>query len=250
LTTAAASPSHAPFTSIRHNAPVQLSRKTAMRKLILVFVLSLVAGGAFAATGARARLDAFANGLHSLRGDFRQTVYDAHGNVTGSSSGTLALEAPRLFRWEVTGPYQQLIVADGRKVWVYEPDLEQATVRDQGAEEAHSPLTVLTDLSQLDTEFKAADAGTHDGLEWLRLVSRAKEPQFEYAEIGFDASGLRRMVFKDTLGNRTEIAFSDWQRNVDLPANTFAFVPPKGTDVVGDGSAARSSSADKPGTHR
>jgi outer membrane lipoprotein carrier protein len=250
LTTAAASPSHAPFTSVRHNAPVQLSRKTAMRKLILVFVLSLVAGGAFAATGARARLDAFANGLHSLRGDFRQTVYDAHGNVTGSSSGTLALEAPRLFRWEVTGPYQQLIVADGRKVWVYEPDLEQATVRDQGAEEAHSPLTVLTDLSQLDTEFKTTDAGTHDGLEWLRLVSRAKEPQFEYAEIGFDASGLRRMVFKDTLGNRTEIAFSDWQRNVDLPANTFAFVPPKGTDVVGDGSAARSSSADKPGTHR
>jgi outer membrane lipoprotein carrier protein len=221
-----------------------------MRKLILVFVLSLVAGGAFAATGARARLDAFANGLHSLRGDFRQTVYDAHGNVTGSSRGTLALQAPRLFRWEVTGPYQQLIVADGRKVWVYEPALEQATVRDQGAEEAHSPLTVLTDLSQLDTEFKAADAGTHDGLEWLRLVSRAKEPQFEYAEIGFDASGLRRMVFKDTLGNRTEIAFSGWQRNVDLPANTFTFVPPKGTDVVGDGSAARSSSADKPGTHR
>jgi len=221
-----------------------------MRKLILVFVLSLVAGGAFAATGARARLDAFANGLHSLRGDFRQTVYDAHGNVTGSSSGTLALQAPRLFRWEVTGPYQQLIVADGRQVWVYEPDLEQATVRDQGAEEAHSPLTVLTDLSQLDTEFKATDAGTHDGLEWLRLVSRAKEPQFEYAEIGFDARGLRRMVFKDTLGNRTKIAFSDWQRNLDLPANTFAFVPPKGTDVVGDGSAARSSSADKPGTHR
>lgn len=211
-----------------------------MRKWIIFVALSLVAGSAFAATGARARLDAFANGLHSLRGDFRQTVYDAHGNVTGSSRGTLALQAPRLFRWEVTGPYQQLIVADGRKVWVYEPDLEQATVRDQGAEEAHSPLTVLTDLSQLDTEFKATDAGTHDGLEWLRLVSRAKEPQFEYAEIGFDASGLRRMVFKDTLGNRTEIAFSDWQRNVDLPANTFTFVPPKGTDVVGDAAPAGS----------
>lgn len=208
-----------------------------MRKWIIFVVLSLVAGSAFAATGARARLDAFANGLHSLRGDFRQTVYDAHGNVTGSSRGTLALQAPRLFRWEVTGPYQQLIVADGRKVWVYEPDLEQATVRDQGAEEAHSPLTVLTDLSQLDTEFKATDAGTHDGLEWLRLESRAKEPQFEYAEIGFDARGLRRMVFKDTLGNRTDIAFSDWQRNVDLPANTFTFVPPKGTDVVGDAAA-------------
>ncbi|HJP97718.1 MAG TPA: outer membrane lipoprotein chaperone LolA, partial [Rhodanobacteraceae bacterium] len=199
-----------------------------MRTSILLLALLLLATTAHAATGARARLDAFASGLHSLRGDFQQTVFDGHGNITGTSHGTLALKAPRLFRWQVTGPYQQLIVADGKKVWVYEPDLEQATVRNQGAEEAHSPLTVLTDLSQLDTEFTATDAGTHDGLEWLRLVSSAKEPQFEYAEIGFDATGPRRMIFKDTVGNRTEIAFSNWQRNADLPSNTFTFVPPKG----------------------
>jgi outer membrane lipoprotein carrier protein len=209
-----------------------------MRKSILLFVLSMVAGSALAASGARARLDAFADGLHSLRGEFSQTVYDAHGNVTASSHGKLALQAPRLFRWQVTDPYQQLIVADGRRVWVYEPDLEQVTVRDQGAEEAHSPLTVLTDLSQLDSEFKATDAGAHDGLEWLRLVSRSKDPQFEYADIGFDANGPRRMVFKDTLGNRTVIAFSGWQRNPALPDGTFTFVPPKGTDVVGDTQAA------------
>jgi len=223
------------------------AKETVMRKLILLIALSLVASAAFAATGARARLDAFANRLHSLRGNFSQTVYDAHGNVTGSSHGTLALQAPRLFRWQVTEPYQQLIVADGKKVWVYEPDLQQVTVRDQGTEEAHSPLTVLTDLSQLDSEFKATDAGTRDGLEWLRLVSRSKDPQFEYADIGFDASGPRRMIFKDTLGNRTEIAFSGWERNPGLPASTFTFVPPKGTDVVGEASAA--SSTGKPATH-
>jgi outer membrane lipoprotein carrier protein len=217
-----------------------------MRKLILLLALSMLAGSAFAATGARARLEAFAGGLHSLRGDFQQTVFDAHGNITGTSHGQLALKAPRLFRWKVTGPYQQLIVADGRKVWVYEPDLEQATVRDQGAEEAHSPLTVLTDLSQLDSEFKATDAGMHDGLEWLRLVSRSKDPQFEYAEIGFDATGPRRMIFKDTVGNRTEIRFSNWQRNVDLPSDAFTFVPPKGTDVVGDAGSARPAAE---GTH-
>lgn len=221
-----------------------------MRKLMLSIVLSLFACTAFAATGARARLDAFAHDLQSLRGHFSQTVYDAHGNITGSSHGTLALQAPRLFRWQVTDPYQQLIVADGKKVWVYEPDLQQVTVRDQGAEEAHSPLTVLTDLSQIDTEFKAADAGTREGLEWLRLVSRSKNPQFEYADIGFDASGPRRMIFKDTLGNRTEIAFSGWERNPGLPSSTFTFVPPKGTDVVGDVSAASSSTAGKPATHR
>jgi outer membrane lipoprotein carrier protein len=220
-----------------------------MRKWIVLIAISLVASTAFAATGARARLDTFAHGLHSLRGNFSQTVYDAHGNITGSSHGTLALQAPRLFRWQVTDPYQQLIVADGKKVWVYEPDLQQVTVRDQGAEEAHSPLTVLTDLSQLDTEFKATDAGTRDGLEWLRLVSHSKDPQFEYADIGFDASGPRRMIFKDTLGNRTEIAFSGWERNPGLPSSTFAFVPPKGTDVVGDATAS-SSPADKPAAHR
>ena len=207
-----------------------------MRKLMLWVLLSLVACPAFAATGARARLDAFAHGLQSLRGNFSQTVYDAHGNVTGSSHGSLALRSPRLFRWQVTDPYQQTIVADGKKVWVYEPDLQQVTVRDQGAEEAHSPLTVLTDLSQLDTEFKATDAGSRDGLEWLRLVSRSKDPQFEYADIGFDAAGPKRMVFKDTLGNKTTIMFSGWQRNPPLPADTFTFVPPKGTDVV-DGTA-------------
>lgn len=214
-----------------------------MRKLIVLMMLLLVAGSAFAAAGARARLDAFANGLHSVRGDFTQTVYDAHGNITGSSHGKLALKAPRLFRWQVTDPYQQLIVADGQKVWVYEPDLEQVTVRDQGTEEAHSPLTVLTDLSQLDKEFKATDAGMRDGLDWLRLVSRGNDPQFEYADIGFDATGPRRMVFKDTLGNKTVIVFSGWQRNPDLPAGTFTFVPPKGTDVVGDAGTPRSSAS-------
>ncbi len=209
-----------------------------MRTSILLFALLLGSMAANAATGARARLDAFANGLHSLQGSFTQTVYDAHGNITGSSRGTLALQGPRLFRWQVTDPYPQLIVADGNKVWVYEPDLQQVTVRDQGATEAHSPLTVLTDLSQLDKEFTTTDAGTREGLEWLRLVSKAKEPQFEYAEIGFDAAGPRRMLFKDTLGNRTEIAFSGWQRNPVLPAGTFAFVPPRDADVVGDTGAS------------
>ena len=216
-----------------------------MRKLILLVALSLFAGAAFAASGARARLDAFARGLRSLSGHFSQTVYDAHGNITGSSHGTLALQAPRLFRWQVTGPYQQLIVADGKKVWVYEPDLQQVTVRDQGSAEAQSPLTVLTNLKQLDTDFKASDVGGRNGLEWLRLVSRGKDPQFEYAEIGFDANGPRRMIFKDTLGNRTEIAFSGWQRNPELAADTFTFVPPKGTDVVGDASPAGSRSGQR-----
>ncbi|HET9834939.1 MAG TPA: outer membrane lipoprotein chaperone LolA [Rhodanobacteraceae bacterium] len=208
-----------------------------MRALVLMALL-LGAGAAQAAGTARAQLDAFADGLHSLGGSFSQTVYDANGRVSQSAHGTLALQAPRQFRWDTQAPYKQLIVADGSKVWIYDPELEQVTVRGQGSQEAHSPLTVLTNLSQLDRDFKASEQGERDGLDWLRLVSRSKDPQFEYADIGFADNAPRRMIFKDTLGNRTEIVFTDWQRNPHLPAGTFTFTPPKGTDVVGDGAAA------------
>jgi outer membrane lipoprotein carrier protein len=144
------------------------------------------------------------------------------------------LKAPRQFRWDVAAPYKQLIVADGEKVWIYDPDLEQVSVRAQGTEEAHSPLTVLTDLSQLDRDFTASEQGERDGLTWLRLKSKDKEPQFAYCDLGFDSTGLARMRFEDTLGNDTEIRFAHWQRKPKLAADAFKFTPPKGVDVVGD----------------
>jgi len=179
-------------------------------------------------------MEAFSKGLNSVSGSFAQSVTDANDHRGDESRGTLALEAPRQFRWETLAPYQQTIVADGAHVWVYEPDLEQVSVRSQSAAEAHSPLTVLTDLSQLDSQFATSEAGTHDGLAWLRLTSKAKEPEFEYADLGLDATSLQRMRFKDQLGNVTEIRFADWKRNPSLPAGTFKFTPPKGVDVVGD----------------
>lgn len=202
------------------------------------FCLAFVSTAASAADTARARLDAFAKGISSISADFSQQVFDPNGGVSRGSSGTLALKAPRQFRWDVTAPYKQLIVADGEKVWVYDPDLEQVTVHAQGTEEAHSPLTVLTDLPQLDRDFTASEQGSRDGLAWLRLKSKDKEPQFAYCDLGFDASGLVRMDFEDALGNRTRISFSHWQRNPKLPDSTFRFVPPKGVDVIGDATPA------------
>lgn len=200
--------------------------------LLLTLSLSSVAQ---AATGpARARLDAFATDLHSLTGNFSQTLTDINGSASKNSSGTLALQAPRQFRWDTLKPYQQTIVADGSRVWMYDPELEQVTVRIQSSEEAHSPLTVLTDVKQLDKNFKVAEQGEHDGLVWLRLSSTAKDPQFDYADLGFDASGLARMTFRDQLGSTTDIRFSNWQRNPPIPPVTFNFVPPKGADVIGD----------------
>jgi outer membrane lipoprotein carrier protein len=205
-----------------------------MKRLLLAATLSLLSLPAFAAGTARDRLDAFAKGMHSLAGRFSQTMSNANGDPGKTSSGTMALQAPRQFRWETTAPYKQTIVADGSRVWLYDPDLEQVTVRKQSSEEAQSPLTVLTDLSLLDKDFKVTEQGEHDGLQWLRLTSTGKDPQFEYADLGFDDSGLARMAFRDQLGNTTQISFAGWKRNANPPDGTFTFVPPPGTDVIGD----------------
>lgn len=202
-------------------------------RIVVSALLLLSCSCAGAAETARAKLDAFAKGIDAISADFEQQVRDANGGGK-TSHGTLALKAPRQFRWDVTSPYKQLIVADGEKVWIYDPDLEQVTVRAQGTEEAHSPLTVLTDLSQLDRDFTANEQGEHDGLTWLRLKSKDKEPQFNYCDLGFEANNLERMRFEDTLGNTTEIRFAHWQRNPKLAADAFRFTPPKGVDVVGD----------------
>ena len=208
-----------------------------MKRFTLVFFTAalLLGAPAFAAADtARARLDAFATGLHALTGHFAQTLTDLNGHGSKSSSGTLALQAPRQFRWDTLSPYKQAIIADGSRVWLYDPELEQVTVRVQSTEEAHSPLTVLTDVKNLDKNFNVGEQGSRDGLLWMRLTSTAKDPQFAHADLGFDANGLARMTFSDALGSVTDIRFSNWQRNAVIPPSMFNFVPPKGVDVIGD----------------
>ena len=202
-----------------------------MRALILMMLLiSNVA----LATDARARLETFAQGLNGLSGEFTQTTSDANGNVQEESKGTLALAAPRQFRWQYAEPFPQLIVADGNNVWIYDQDLEQVTVRNQSTEESQSPLTVLVDLSQLDRNYVVHALKDRDGLAWLAMTSREKEPSFKRIQIGFDAKTPVRMQLEDLLGNRTEWRFSKWLRNPTLPADTFAFTPPEGVDVIGE----------------
>lgn len=200
-----------------------------------LFLLSLLLlSNAVFAEDARARLEAFANGLDALNGEFKQATSDANGEVQEESRGTLALAAPRQFRWQYEDPFPQLIVADGNNVWIHDEDLEQVTVRNQSSEESQSPLTVLVDLSQLDRDYVVQNLKDRDGLSWLGLTSRAKEPPFKGVEIGFDGNGPKRMRLEDLLGNRTEWTFSNWQRNPKLAADTFKFTPPAGVDVIGE----------------
>lgn len=200
-----------------------------------MFALVALLVPALASAGARDDLDAFTHGLKGLQGGFAQTVYDSNGAKKEYSTGRVSLSAPRLFRWEYVKPYPQLIVADGKTVWVYDPDLKQVTRRAQGSAEGNSPLAALVDPARLDRDYVVADAGTDAGLEWLTLTPRDKDnASFESARLGFDRNGLNRMAFTDLLGQRTEIVFAKWQRNPAFARGTFSYVPAKGVDVVGD----------------
>ena len=198
---------------------------------ILTAALLLAANAANA--GARDQLNTFTKNLKGLDGQFTQQVFDARGKQKESSTGRVAVSAPRLFRWEYIKPYPQLIVADGKSVWVYDPDLQQASKRAQGAEEANSPLAILLDPAKLDRDFTVKDAGTTAGIEWLQLTPKQAEAPFKSAKLGFTKAGLAQMEYVDALGQRTAISFSSWKRNPRFAKGTFVYVPAKGVDVIG-----------------
>lgn len=206
--------------------------KLSIRLVVTLFAL-LSSTGALA--GAREQMNAFTKGLTGLDARFEQRVYDPNGRPSDSSSGSVKLSAPRQFRWEYQKPSPQLIVADGDHIWVYDPELEQVTVRNQSFEEQGSPLSVLIDPTELERQYRVSEGGTSDGLAWLVLLpKKGEDAPFQKARLGFGPRGLVRMELNDALGQRTVIGFSPWRRNPNFPAGTFRFTPPKGTDVVGD----------------
>ena len=183
--------------------------------------------------GARDDLNTFTKGLKGLDGHFTQQVFTSNGKQKEQSTGRVAVSAPRLFRWEYTKPYPQLIVADGTTVWVHDPDLQQVSKRPQGAEEANSPLAILLNPSKLDRDFVVKEGGVANGIEWLKLTPRNSDAPFKSAKLGFGKDGLAQMEYVDALGQRTRITFDGWKRNPGFAKGTFTYVPAKGVDVIG-----------------
>jgi len=201
----------------------------------LILLTSVMAHTVYAGA-ARDALMAFSHQLHGLDGQFSQQVFDSHGRLKESTNGRVALALPNRLRWEYREPFSQLILADGQKVWIYEPDLEQVTVRAQDNQELSSPLTALLDSQQLERLYDVSEEATlRAGLYWLALNPKQDaEASFQYAELGFANNELVRMEISDMLGQRTIIAFSHWQKNPSFAANTFVFIPDANVDVIGE----------------
>ncbi len=180
------------------------------------------------------RFSEFINETLTARGEFEQKIFDRNRKLLQESRGTLAFSRPGKFRWSYVKPYAQLIVGDGSKVWIYDEDLKQVTVKKLDQALGSTPAALLAGNNEAMRAFMLSDRGAKDGLEWLEALPRDKESSFERIRMGFGSSGLEVMELVDNLGQTTVLRFALLERNPKLDPGLFRFSPPKGADVIGD----------------
>ncbi len=204
------------------------------RIILLLSLLCFAMPLAAAPSGGTAHMHAFLQDVHSLKADFVQVVLDSNLKQVKQSSGTLTIKRPDRFRWDYLKPNSEIIVADGKRLWLYDVDLQQVTVKPLNDTLAASPAVLLSGSNDVEKSFSVEDLGAKDGLEWVSLVPKVKDTDFDNVRLGFKGDDVAVMELKDNLGNLTRITFSKLQRNVSVPDAAFRFTPPKGSDVIGD----------------
>ncbi len=180
-------------------------------------------------------VEKYLGGLATWSADFKQTIDDGHGNVVRSAAGKLYLQKPGKFRWDYTEPSEQLILADGKQIWFYDKDLQQANVRNMDASLANTPAVLLSGGGSLSSQFDVTALPPSDGLEWYQLIPKHPDTDFQLVRIGFRRGDLASMFLADKLNQVTQLTFMNSKRNAKLPPDLFTFVPPPGVDVIGRG---------------
>lgn len=184
--------------------------------------------------GAVDQLHDFLKNTRTLKAEFSQAVISRNGRKPQQSSGTVAISRPGKLRWEIVKPYPQLVVGDGEKIWIHDPELQQVTVRKAGQAIGSSPAALLSGNNDLEKNFTLKDAGEAEGMAWVDATPKAGDSGFEKVRLGFSGGDLKAMELFDSFGQTTQIRFSKMERNPALPATTFKFTPPAGADVVGE----------------
>ena len=180
------------------------------------------------------RFKIFVRSTQSARAGFEQKVYDRDRKLVQESKGSFVFLRPGRFRWVYEKPVDQLIVGDGERVWIYDRDLNQVTVRRISKALGSTPAALLAGASDVDKAFEMTDAGERDGLEWLEAKPRDKDAGFERIRMGFSATGVQAMELVDNFGQTTRLRFTGLVRNPKVDPAEFRFEPPKGADVLGE----------------
>jgi outer membrane lipoprotein carrier protein len=161
-------------------------------------------------------------------------VFDRGGKVVEKASGTFAFQRPGKFRWVYDKPNKQVLVGDGTRLWIHDPDLNQVTVKKIGAAISSTPAALLAGKDDITALFTLRDAGTADGLSWVEATPKAQDTGFERVRLGLQGKALAAMELHDQLGGRTLLRFTELKSNAPVTADSFKFTPPKGADVLED----------------
>jgi outer membrane lipoprotein carrier protein len=180
---------------------------------------------------------AFNGATKTATARFEQQVLDRAGKVVESAWGTFAFSRPGKFRWSYEKPHQQVLVGDGAKLWIYDPDLKQVTVKHIDAAMSSTPAALLAGKDDITKLFTLRDAGSEGGLDWVEATPKAADTGFERVRLGLKGRTLAAMELYDSLGGRTKLQFAGLKANAPVPADAFKFTPPAGADVIEDAPA-------------
>jgi chaperone LolA len=181
------------------------------------------------------KLKTYIAATHSAQAHFTQEVVDQSGKKIQSASGVMQFQRPGKFRWAYQKPYEQIIVGDGVKFWLYDVDLNQVTVKKLDAALGSNPAALLSGSNEIERGFALQDDGNQDGLDWLQATPKGSDTSFDKIRMGFNAQAeLVAMELNDAFGHKTVLRFSNMQHNPKFSAQQFHFTPPKGADVIGE----------------
>ena len=178
-------------------------------------------------------LTSYLNNLHTFKADFTQSVFAKNNTEKQKSKGVIIVKSPNKFYLEYNEPYKLLYVADGKKLWSYDEDLEQVVVKEQGNLLINTPAMLLGNPKDLTKSYTIEKTGMVEGWLWFELTPKQENNNFETVGLAFDGSNLVAMEMKDNFGQTTRLEFEHVIKNTGLKKSQFKFVPPKGVDVIG-----------------
>ena len=194
----------------------------------------LMAVPGFASASALEQFKTFVNSTKAAKGEFTQRqvkTMDGAAKVANTSSGTFLFARPGKFIWTYQKPYEQLLQADGEKLYIYDKDLNQVTIRRLGDALGSSPAAILFGSNDLEKNFTLKDAGERDGLEWLEATPKTKDTTFERILIGLKDGVPQAMELRDSFGQVSQLTFKKFEKNSPMKPDQFRFEVPKGADV-------------------
>ena len=205
------------------------------RCFVALLCFALTAPGALAATpDGVTQLKRFVAATERAEGRFVQSVYRQNGGRADESEGNFAFERPGKFRWNYVKPYPQVLVGDGARLWSYDPELGQVTVKKMGDALGSTPAAILAGDGALDATFTLEDGGEANGLVWAIATPKAADSSFARMKLGFRDGALVGMEIRDNFGHITILRFTRLTANAAIDPAAFRFTPPAGVDVIGE----------------